>query len=123
MAKTEATKLDVTLNGHALKILKMSLNKKRMPPLRTRNTLLFCRSVVKPDCSLISTANTFLRQQRAGALRLLQQAAAREVNVRVLVPMGNKIKEMQEQQEQKQSTMYNITNSKETETEKPKSFS
>jgi two-component system, OmpR family, sensor histidine kinase VicK len=40
---------------------------------------------------IFSTANAFHRQVRAGVLKLLKEAAARGVKVRVLVPMDKKI--------------------------------
>lgn len=46
---------------------------------------------------IFSTANAFRSQQRAGLLQLLKQAPARGVKVRVLVPLHNKIKEIQKQ--------------------------
>ena len=47
---------------------------------------------------IFSTSNAFHHQARAGALQLLQQAAARKVKIRVLVPpMDKKIEQMQKQ--------------------------
>ena len=37
--------------------------------------------------TIFSTANAFFRQERAGALALLHEAAKRSINIRILVPV------------------------------------
>ena len=44
--------------------------------------------------TLFSTANAFFRQERAGALALLHEAAKRSINIRILVPYDERIKEL-----------------------------
>ena len=44
--------------------------------------------------TIFSTANAFFRQERAGALALLHEAAKRSINIRILVPYDERIKEL-----------------------------
>jgi signal transduction histidine kinase len=44
--------------------------------------------------TIFSTANAFFRQERAGALDLLHEAAKRSINIRILVPYDERIKEL-----------------------------
>ena len=43
---------------------------------------------------IFSTANAFFRQERAGSLALLHEAAKRSINIRILVPYDERIKEL-----------------------------
>ena len=43
---------------------------------------------------IFSTANAFFRQERAGSLALLHEGAKRSINIRILVPYDERIKEL-----------------------------
>jgi signal transduction histidine kinase len=44
--------------------------------------------------TIFSTANAFFRQERAGALALLHEAAKRNIKIRILVPYDERLKEL-----------------------------
>jgi hypothetical protein len=44
--------------------------------------------------TVFSTANAFLRQERAGAIELLQEAAERGIRVKILTPINEFVKDI-----------------------------
>ena len=54
----------------------------------------FVKSSKEEILTIFSTANAFFRQERAGALALLHEAAKRSINIRILVPYDERIKEL-----------------------------